>query len=70
MQVMSYLHAHSPPFPADLLARVDELNLVAGDGCSQLVQGVGADSGAHVLHTPNAVRLSIFSDGIQVLPSL
>lgn len=56
----------SPVLPFNmtkLLARVQELNQVAGDGCGQLVPG-GAQ--AHVLHTPEPVRLTLFKDGLQV----
>jgi hypothetical protein len=54
---------------SDLLARVEELNQLAGDGCGQLVPSKGAGAGglqAHVLHTPEPVRLSVFKDGLQV----
>jgi hypothetical protein len=54
---------------SDLLARVEELNQLAGDGCGQLVPSKGAGAGglqAHVLHTPDPVRLSVFKDGLQV----
>ncbi|KAJ9527692.1 hypothetical protein QJQ45_025966 [Haematococcus lacustris] len=57
-------HASLPFRMADLLARVEELNCLAGDGCGQLVPGGGG--GAHVLHTPEAVRLVVFRDGLQL----
>lgn len=50
---------------SDLVARVDELNQLAGDGCGRLVPG-GQMAGGHVLRTPDPVKLIIFKDGLQV----
>ncbi|KAF5839235.1 hypothetical protein DUNSADRAFT_1269 [Dunaliella salina] len=50
---------------SDLLARVAELNQLAGDGCGQVVPGSGLPLG-RVLQTPEPVRCTIFEDGLQL----
>ena len=52
------------PFSIErLTAAVAELNQLAGDGEGQLVGGGGHGA---VLHTPEAVRLVLYRDGLQV----
>ncbi|GFR47077.1 hypothetical protein Agub_g8764, partial [Astrephomene gubernaculifera] len=48
---------------AELLAKVDELNDLAGDGCGQVVRGA---AGQHVLATQEPVNLVIYRDGLQI----
>lgn len=46
------------------MSAVSQLNQVAGDGEGRLVGG-GGGHGA-VLHTPDPIRLVLYSDGLQV----
>jgi hypothetical protein len=56
--------APGPPCPMPrLLAAVDELNQLAGDGEGKFVVGEG---GARHLRAPDPVRLVLYRDGIQV----
>lgn len=47
-----------------LAEKVEELNQVAGDGCGRVV--AGSQGSQHVLSTPDAVKLTVYANGMQL----